>query len=240
VDDQPEPLPKRQQRGPQPKISRAQLRDMADRGLTRTQAASETHVSYQTITNAIDRYEIPLLPIRGAQARQEAQRLRRNGVPVNEIAAALGCHPISVYRYLRPPDSIKPRRSGGRYADVVATATDHPDMTPAQIAATLGGITARGVAYHLQNARQHGDLTTSASRTNWLARFFPQTTDDERPTIQVAGVRVAVYVVADTDEEATLVVSVDTDTAAKWLQRRDENHTVPLVITMQDTTVFQA
>jgi hypothetical protein len=150
-------------RGPKPKISREQLQDMAARGVTRQQAAKEAGVAYQTITNACDRYGIQLLPLRGEQARAEAHRLKAAGADTAAIAAALGCHPISVYRYLRPADTIAPRTSASRYADVVAMATTHPERTPAQLAAALGAITARGVVYHLQNARQRGDLPTAPS-----------------------------------------------------------------------------
>lgn len=150
-------------RGPKPKISRERLRDMAERGVTRQQAAKEAGVAYQTIINACHRYGIQLLPMRGEQARAEAHRLEAAGADTAAIAAALGCHPLSVYRYLRSAAAVAPRPSASRYADVVAMATAHPDMTPAELATALGGITTRGVVYHLQNARQRGELATVAN-----------------------------------------------------------------------------
>jgi hypothetical protein len=71
---------------------------------------------------------------------------------------------------------------------------------------------------------------------NHRAGFYRMTCPEERPTVAVAGVLVALYVDA---EERRVIVSVDLDTTATWLLRHDEDHTVPLQITVQGEPVFE-
>ena len=71
---------------------------------------------------------------------------------------------------------------------------------------------------------------------NHRAVFYRMTCPDERPTVGVAGILVALYVDA---EERRVMVSVDLDTTATWLLRRNEYHTVPLQITVQGEPVFK-
>lgn len=74
----------------------------------------------------------------------------------------------------------------------------------------------------------------------WIANrravFYRMTCPDERPTVAVAGVLVALYVDA---EERRVIVSVDLDTTATWLRRHDEYHTVPIQLTVQGEPVFE-
>lgn len=72
----------------------------------------------------------------------------------------------------------------------------------------------------------------------WIANrravFYRMSCPDERPTVRVAGILVALYVDA---EERRVIVSVDLDSTATWLLRQDEYHTVPLQITVQGEPV---
>ena len=72
-------------------------------------------------------------------------------------------------------------------------------------------------------------------RFHRTARFWPARRDEPAslPALQVAGVLVFVYL----DDHAAVCVSVDLDTAHRVLVRPD--HTVPLHITVQGTTVFR-
>jgi len=73
-------------------------------------------------------------------------------------------------------------------------------------------------------------------RFHRTARFWPARRDENGslPALQIAGVFVYTYLRHD---RQTLCVSVDLDTAHRALLRPDG--TVPLQITVQDTTVFR-
>jgi hypothetical protein len=72
---------------PMPNISCEQLQDMAERGVTRQQAATEVGVSYRAITLTCERYGIQLLPLHDEQGRAEARRLEATGA---DSAAIVG------------------------------------------------------------------------------------------------------------------------------------------------------
>jgi len=80
------------------------------------------------------------------------------------------------------------------------------------------------------------DLPTAADTANRAATFEPMTNEDERPTITVAGVHVAVYV----DPASQQVrVSIDLDDTESWLLRNDKASTVPLRICVQGALTFE-
>ena len=80
------------------------------------------------------------------------------------------------------------------------------------------------------------DLPTAADTANRAATFEPMTNEDERPTITVAGVHVAVYV----DPASQQVrVSIDLDDTESWLLRNDKDSTVPLRICVQSALTFE-
>ncbi|MEV7675037.1 hypothetical protein [Streptomyces sp. NPDC088752] len=68
---------------------------------------------------------------------------------------------------------------------------------------------------------------------NRAARFLPQGEEGTRPCVEVDGAQVYTYW-----ENGTLVVSVDVETVADGVARADG--TVPMVITVQGDTVYQA
>lgn len=79
------------------------------------------------------------------------------------------------------------------------------------------------------------DLHTLADTANHAASFDPMTAVEERPTITVAGVHVALYV----DPASRQVrVSIDLDDTEPWLVRNDKHSTVPLRICVQGDVVF--
>jgi len=80
------------------------------------------------------------------------------------------------------------------------------------------------------------DLPTIADTANRAATFESMTNEDERPTITVAGVHVALYV----DPASRQVrVSIDLDDTEPWLLRNDKDSTVPLRICAQGDVTFE-
>ena len=80
------------------------------------------------------------------------------------------------------------------------------------------------------------DLCSLAENANRTASFEPMTNEDERPTITVAGVHVALYV----DPASRQVrVSIDLDDTEPWLLRNDKDNTVPLRICVQGDATFE-
>ena len=75
-----------------------------------------------------------------------------------------------------------------------------------------------------------------ADMANRAATFEPMTDEDERPTITVAGVHVALYVDHATNQ---VCVSVDLDDTEPWLLRSDNDSTVPLRICVQGDVTFE-
>lgn len=75
-----------------------------------------------------------------------------------------------------------------------------------------------------------------ADGANRAATFEPMTVEDERPTITVAGVHVALYVDPETNQ---VCVSVDLDDTEPWLVRSDKDSTVPLRICVQGDVTFE-
>lgn len=75
-----------------------------------------------------------------------------------------------------------------------------------------------------------------ADEANRAATFEPMTDEDERPTITVAGVNVALYVDPETNH---VCVSVDLDDTEPWLVRSDKDSTVPLRICVQGDVTFE-
>jgi hypothetical protein len=75
--------------------------------------------------------------------------------------------------------------------------------------------------------------TAAQNSVNRAAKFHPETTDDERPAIEVAGVLVFTYV----NEDGILCVSVDLDTPDRDVFPAE---CVPLRVTVQGNTVFAA
>ena len=81
----------------------------------------------------------------------------------------------------------------------------------------------------------HADISLLADMANRSAYLEPMTNEDERPTITVAGVHVALYV----DPASRQVrVSVDLDDTVPWLVRNNDHRTVPLQISVQGLVVF--
>lgn len=81
----------------------------------------------------------------------------------------------------------------------------------------------------------HCDISLLADMASRSAFLEPMTNEDERPTITVAGVHVALYV----DPASRQVrVSVDLDDTAPWLVLYDDHRTVPLQICVQPLVVF--
>ena len=74
-----------------------------------------------------------------------------------------------------------------------------------------------------------------ADMANRAATFEPMTNEDERPTITVAGVHVALYL----DFANRVCVSVDLDDTEPWLLRSDNDSTVPLRICVQGDVTFE-
>jgi hypothetical protein len=86
------------------------------------------------------------------------------------------------------------------------------------------------------NSTGNTDLPTLADTANRAATFEPMTNEDERPTITVAGVHVALYV----DPASRQVrVSIDLDDTEPWLLRNDKDSTVPLRICVQGDVTFE-
>lgn len=75
-----------------------------------------------------------------------------------------------------------------------------------------------------------------ADIANRAATFAPMTDEDERPTITVAGVHVALYVDPANNQ---VCVSVDLDDTEPWLLRSDNDSTVPLRICVQGDVTFE-
>ncbi|WP_043736005.1 hypothetical protein [Nocardia asiatica] len=73
---------------------------------------------------------------------------------------------------------------------------------------------------------------TEADKFNRAAEFFPQTHDDNRPGIQVAGILVFAYI----DDSGVVRVSVHLDTTENSVL--DARGLVPLRIVVEDTTVY--
>lgn len=85
------------------------------------------------------------------------------------------------------------------------------------------------------NSTGYTDLPSAADTANRAATFEPMTDEDERPTITVAGVHVALYV----DPASCQVrVSIDLDDTEPWLLRNDEDSTFPLRVCVQGTVIF--
>jgi hypothetical protein len=86
------------------------------------------------------------------------------------------------------------------------------------------------------NSTGNTDLSSVADAANRAAIFEPMTNEDERPTITVAGVHVALYV----DPASRQVrVSIDLDDTESWLLRNDKDSTVPLRICVQGDVTFE-
>lgn len=86
------------------------------------------------------------------------------------------------------------------------------------------------------NSTGNTDLSGVADTANRAAIFEPMTNEDERPTITVAGVHVALYV----DPASRQVrVSIDLDDTEPWLLRNDKDSTVPLRICVQGDVTFE-
>ena len=86
------------------------------------------------------------------------------------------------------------------------------------------------------NSSSHVDPRALADTANRAATFDPMTNEDERPTITVAGVHVALYV----DPASRQVrVSIDLDDTEPWLLRNDKDSTVPLRICVQGDVTFE-
>ncbi|MFF5990400.1 hypothetical protein [Prauserella flavalba] len=86
------------------------------------------------------------------------------------------------------------------------------------------------------NSTGNTDLSSVADTANRAAIFEPMTDEDERPTITVAGVHVALYV----DPASRQVrVSIDLDDTESWLLRNDKDSTVPLRICVQGDVTFE-
>lgn len=80
------------------------------------------------------------------------------------------------------------------------------------------------------------DVPTVADTANRAATFESMKNEDERPTITVAGVHVALYV----DPASRQVrVSIDLDDTESWLLRNDKDSTVPLRICVQGDVTFE-
>lgn len=86
------------------------------------------------------------------------------------------------------------------------------------------------------NSTRHVDPRVVADTANRAATFEPMTNEDERPTITVAGVHVALYVDPASRE---VRVSVDLDDTVSWLLRNDKYSTVPLRICVQGNVTFE-
>lgn len=86
------------------------------------------------------------------------------------------------------------------------------------------------------NSTGNTDLSSVADTANRAAIFEPMTNEDERPTITVAGVHVALYV----DPASRQVrVSINLDDTESWLLRNDKDSTVPLRICVQGDVTFE-
>ncbi|GAA1029223.1 MULTISPECIES: hypothetical protein [Amycolatopsis] len=86
------------------------------------------------------------------------------------------------------------------------------------------------------NSTANTDLSVVAGTANRAAIFEPMTNEDERPTITVAGVHVALYV----DPASRQVrVSIDLDDTESWLLRNDKDSTVPLRVCVQGDVTFE-
>lgn len=86
------------------------------------------------------------------------------------------------------------------------------------------------------NSTANTDLSVVADTANRAATFEPMTNEDERPTITVAGVHVALYV----DPASRQVrVSIDLDDTESWLLRNEKDSTVPLRVCVQGDVTFE-
>ena len=86
------------------------------------------------------------------------------------------------------------------------------------------------------SSSSHVDPRALADTANRAATFEPMTNKDERPTITVAGVHVALYV----DPASRQVrVSVDLDDTESWLLRNDKDSRVPMRICIQGVVTFE-
>ncbi|AEA23477.1 MULTISPECIES: hypothetical protein [Pseudonocardiaceae] len=86
------------------------------------------------------------------------------------------------------------------------------------------------------NSAANTDLSVVADTANRAAIFEPMTNEDERPTITVAGVHVALYV---DPASRQFRVSIDLDDTESWLLRSDKDSTVPLRICVQGDVTFE-
>lgn len=75
---------------------------------------------------------------------------------------------------------------------------------------------------------------TQAAEFNRAAVFHPETGEDTRPCIEIAGVLVFAYI----DQDGTVRVSVHLDTTDPAVL--DNGDLVPMRVTIEDTTVFDS
>ncbi len=70
---------------------------------------------------------------------------------------------------------------------------------------------------------------------NMAARFLPQRDDDESPAIEVGGALAVMYV-----KNGELFVGIDLETADPSVYRMYGDQQIPLHVTVQGDTVFEA
>jgi hypothetical protein len=75
-------------------------------------------------------------------------------------------------------------------------------------------------------------IVDRADELNRAAEFLPQTTEDERPAVRIAGILVFAYI----DSAGALRVTVGTETADEIPEWEDG---VPMRIRVNDGTVFE-
>jgi hypothetical protein len=79
------------------------------------------------------------------------------------------------------------------------------------------------------------DRSKHEQAMNERVSFLPAANEDEKPCMQVAGALVFAYV-----RDGALVVSVDLDTAEPGTFAMYGDNCVPVHVTVQGTTVFEA
>jgi hypothetical protein len=83
--------------------------------------------------------------------------------------------------------------------------------------------------------RQYSTRQRRERAANMGARFLPQRDDDESPAIDVAGALAVVYV-----KDGELYVGIDLETADPAIYRIYGDQQIPVRITVQGDTVFEA